>query len=667
MEEIANATRAASTESDVQRARPLEDGERPEAASTGGGGPRYRMGMSPLEARFDGKPFDAARMMESLEVIIEKSAKSRAIGMSKGARFALTLSSLAYRASDEDVRELAESCTEAVSKDTVALGELVSAEAPVTVKFVRVERDQRTKRKTGKAKVVVESQNPALADAVATEMQTRRLHGRRVHVASIEAQMSAGAFEDPDEERAARCVALSEALSKTFDDLVMQVSPDEGGYAAFPFDVRTVRVEIDFVAGRLLVAGRRHDRVTDEIVAESNETERALALLAASTHGRALSSKHQLVRAYHNAMDNQVRKRMDRELEKVRKATNEYLGAYDSLVGSVVRARCVGFVDGETRRVEKLAYGTWRFTKDKSQDWRESWMPDTKGRLAAGILFDVMTPPPTKDGTPPPVRLPRAFLKRSSFTRSMRFAPGETYQMMMTGTFSGARSAPLNLTQRGEDYAVALLERYMPELERGIVEVVDVGRFEGVLTKIVLAPGPNAEKALEEMPAFVDKKYELARTENAVQGVLSKVGDIVRAMSTDMHQVRPRPSPLSPPPWRTPTRATPWLDHIRAQLTLRPSRQEIIDLVQFYENREDQLLALLRLDPGTRFTDLTVDGDDEGRLVVSEEECKGMLRGGGAHLKLAERLTGVNLRLEVDHDRVNASWGNSTRRRESAR
>lgn len=645
MEELMAASTASSAESAVQQAQPLgEEGDEKHAATRDGrheekrasSPASYRPGITPLVARADGKPFDAVKLLQTLDAMVESSAKRRAIGMSVGAVYRLNLKSLAYKASDADVREVAEQCADMVWNDSVSEmgsdnanvpgGGSAPASEKVKVKFVRVKRDRKTKRALGEATVELECAGAELADAVAAEMRQKRIHGRRVHVDPVQARASAGAFEDAAQEREARCAALSNAVSATYERLALKLPESEGGFASYPFDARSLRVEIDFISGRLLVAGRRHDRVTDEVVSESDETARALTMISEQAHQGGFNTRNPLVRAYRNALDDEVNRRADVELEKSRAKVRDYIGSFDELVGQPLKVRCVGFVDAETRRVEKLPYGTWRFVPknkfDHDVDWKSSWMKPSEGREAAGILFDVLTPPPpSSDGSPPPTRLPRGFLKRSSFTRSMRFEPGETYQVLLTGVYSGAKSAPLSLTQQTEDFPVALIERYLPELRDGLIEVVDVGRVEGVLTKVVLALGPNARDVapdvhLEDRRATAGggSKHDLSKVDPLTR-VLSTCGDVVMAVSAEMHR-------------------------------------EIIDLVPSYDRVEDQVLSLLRMDPAVRKDDLIWTHDNEYNLVVSPEEHRTLVRGAAAHLKLTERMANVSLNLKVDEQRT---------------
>jgi N utilization substance protein A len=184
----------------------------------------------------------------------------------------------------------------------------------------------------------------------------------------------------------------------------------------------------------------------------------------------------------------------------------------------------------------------------------------------------------------------QAIMPQSEQSQSERYFPGQRLKVFLKDIEKGFRGPQLVVSRGATELVRALFEAEVPEMESGAVEIKAIARDAGIRTKLAVA---STVQGVDPVGTFVGGHG------TRVNAVVSEIGD-----------------------------------------------QEKIDIVVWDENKEVFIASALS---PTKVTKVTLDSEGKrAKILVPEDQLSIAIGKGGQNVRLASRLTGVELDIEAD-------------------
>jgi len=184
----------------------------------------------------------------------------------------------------------------------------------------------------------------------------------------------------------------------------------------------------------------------------------------------------------------------------------------------------------------------------------------------------------------------QAIMPQSEQSQSERYFPGQRLKVFLKDIEKGFRGPQLVVSRGAAELVRALFEAEVPEMESGAVEIKAIARDAGIRTKLAVA---STVQGVDPVGTFVGGHG------TRVNAIVSEIGD-----------------------------------------------QEKIDIVVWDENKEVFIASALS---PTKVTKVTLDGEGKrAKVVVPEDQLSIAIGKGGQNVRLASRLTEVEIDIEAD-------------------
>jgi N utilization substance protein A len=184
----------------------------------------------------------------------------------------------------------------------------------------------------------------------------------------------------------------------------------------------------------------------------------------------------------------------------------------------------------------------------------------------------------------------QAIMPQSEQSRSERYFPGQRIKVFLKDIEKGFRGPQLVVSRGASELVRALFEAEVPEMENGAVEIKAIAREAGIRTKLAVA---SSVQGVDPVGTFVGGHG------TRVNAIVSEIGD-----------------------------------------------QEKIDIVVWDEN--PQVFISSALSP-TKVTSVTMnDEKNRAKVLVPEDQLSIAIGKGGQNVRLASKLTGIELDIEAN-------------------
>jgi transcription termination/antitermination protein NusA len=184
----------------------------------------------------------------------------------------------------------------------------------------------------------------------------------------------------------------------------------------------------------------------------------------------------------------------------------------------------------------------------------------------------------------------QAIMPQSEQSQSERYFPGQRLKVFLKDIEKGFRGPQLVVSRGASELVRSLFEAEVPEMESGAVEIKAIARDAGVRTKLAVA---SSVQGVDPVGTFVGGHG------TRVNAIVSEIGD-----------------------------------------------QEKIDIVVWDDNLEVFIASALS---PTKVSKVLLDEDGKrAKIVVPEDQLSIAIGKGGQNVRLASRLTGVELDIEAD-------------------
>jgi len=184
----------------------------------------------------------------------------------------------------------------------------------------------------------------------------------------------------------------------------------------------------------------------------------------------------------------------------------------------------------------------------------------------------------------------QAIMPQSEQSQSERYFPGQRLKVYLKDIEKGFRGPQLVVSRGATELVQALFEAEVPEMESGAVEIKKIARDAGVRTKLAVN---STVQGVDPVGTFVGGHG------TRVNAIVSEIGD-----------------------------------------------QEKIDIVVWDENVEVFIASALS---PTKVTKVVMDKEGKrAQIIVPEDQLSIAIGKGGQNVRLASRLTGVELDIEAD-------------------
>jgi N utilization substance protein A len=184
----------------------------------------------------------------------------------------------------------------------------------------------------------------------------------------------------------------------------------------------------------------------------------------------------------------------------------------------------------------------------------------------------------------------QAIMPASEQSQSERYFPGQRLKVFLKDIEKGFRGPQLVVSRGAAELVRALFEAEVPEMESGAVEIKAIARDAGIRTKLAVA---STVQGVDPVGTFVGGHG------TRVNAIVSEIGD-----------------------------------------------QEKIDIVVWDANKEVFIASALS---PTKVTKVSLDSEGKrAKIVVPEDQLSIAIGKGGQNVRLASRLTGVELDIEAD-------------------
>jgi transcription termination/antitermination protein NusA len=184
----------------------------------------------------------------------------------------------------------------------------------------------------------------------------------------------------------------------------------------------------------------------------------------------------------------------------------------------------------------------------------------------------------------------QAIMPQSEQSQSERYFPGQRLKVFLKDIEKGFRGPQLVVSRGATELVRALFEAEVPEMESGAVEIKAIARDAGVRTKLAVA---STVQGVDPVGTFVGGHG------TRVNAIVSEIGD-----------------------------------------------QEKIDIVVWDDNKEVFIASALS---PTKVTKVSIDAEGKrAKVTVPEDQLSIAIGKGGQNVRLASRLTGVELDIEAD-------------------
>lgn len=186
----------------------------------------------------------------------------------------------------------------------------------------------------------------------------------------------------------------------------------------------------------------------------------------------------------------------------------------------------------------------------------------------------------------------QAIMPASEQSRSERYFPGQRLKVYLKEIEKGFRGPQLIVSRGSSELVRQLFEAEVPEMENGAVEIKAIAREAGVRTKLAVA---SSVQGVDPVGTFVGGHG------TRVNAIVSEIGE-----------------------------------------------QEKIDIVVWDDNPEVFIASALS---PTKVKKVTVDtADNRAKVLVPEDQLSVAIGKGGQNVRLASRLTGIELDIESTGD-----------------
>jgi N utilization substance protein A len=184
----------------------------------------------------------------------------------------------------------------------------------------------------------------------------------------------------------------------------------------------------------------------------------------------------------------------------------------------------------------------------------------------------------------------QAIMPASEQSQSERYFPGQRLKVYLKDIEKGFRGPQLVVSRGASELVRALFEAEVPEMESGAVEIKAIAREAGVRTKLAVA---STVQGVDPVGTFVGGHG------TRVNAIVSEIGD-----------------------------------------------QEKIDIVVWDDNLEVFIGSALS---PTKVSKVVIDAEGKrARVIVPEDQLSVAIGKGGQNVRLASKLTGVELDIEAD-------------------
>lgn len=184
----------------------------------------------------------------------------------------------------------------------------------------------------------------------------------------------------------------------------------------------------------------------------------------------------------------------------------------------------------------------------------------------------------------------QAIMPQSEQSQTERYFPGQRLKVYLKDIEKGFRGPQLVVSRGATELVRALFEAEVPEMESGAVEIKNIARDAGIRTKLAVN---STVQGVDPVGTFVGGHG------TRVNAVVSEIGD-----------------------------------------------QEKIDIVVWDENME--IFISSALSP-TKVSKVTIDAEGKrAQVLVPEDQLSVAIGKGGQNVRLASRLTGIELDIEAD-------------------
>ena len=184
----------------------------------------------------------------------------------------------------------------------------------------------------------------------------------------------------------------------------------------------------------------------------------------------------------------------------------------------------------------------------------------------------------------------QAIMPQSEQSQSERYFPGQRLKVYLKDIEKGFRGPQLVVSRGASELVRALFEAEVPEMESGAVEIKAIARDAGIRTKLAVA---STVQGVDPVGTFVGGHG------TRVNAIVSEIGE-----------------------------------------------QEKIDIVVWDDNKEVFIASALS---PTKVKKVTLDSEGKrASIVVPEDQLSIAIGKGGQNVRLASRLTGVELDIEAD-------------------
>jgi N utilization substance protein A len=184
----------------------------------------------------------------------------------------------------------------------------------------------------------------------------------------------------------------------------------------------------------------------------------------------------------------------------------------------------------------------------------------------------------------------QAIMPQSEQSQSERYFPGQRLKVFLKDIEKGFRGPQLVVSRGATELVRALFEAEVPEMESGAVEIKAIARDAGIRTKLAVA---STVQGVDPVGTFVGGHG------TRVNAIVSEIGD-----------------------------------------------QEKIDIVVWDDNKEVFIASALS---PTKVSKVSLDSEGKrAKIVVPEDQLSIAIGKGGQNVRLASRLTGVELDIEAD-------------------
>jgi transcription termination/antitermination protein NusA len=184
----------------------------------------------------------------------------------------------------------------------------------------------------------------------------------------------------------------------------------------------------------------------------------------------------------------------------------------------------------------------------------------------------------------------QAIMPQSEQSQSERYFPGQRLKVFLKDIEKGFRGPQLVVSRAASELVRALFEAEVPEMESGAVEIKAIARDAGIRTKLAVS---STVQGVDPVGTFVGGHG------TRVNAIVSEIGD-----------------------------------------------QEKIDIVVWDENKEVFIASALS---PTKVKKVKLDAEGKrASVIVPEDQLSIAIGKGGQNVRLASRLTGVELDIEAD-------------------